>query len=187
MRAFIVLTGLMVTTADPATAQAANGFLIGRDVPSVLSGTLVATCEPDEGCELLPTYIVVPGAFIGVGVAFGERLTSDTGLSFRLLVEDSPGAVFVRRNQLGHPLMTTGLVQQRQPQQQAAKRSWIRRHPVLAGTLMGAGVGAVFYGATCNSYFEERNCDSRGDRAAIAAFGAGAGAFWGVVIGWPVS
>jgi hypothetical protein len=42
----------------------ANGF-IGLGVSSVLAGILVATCEPGGGCELLTTYIVVPGTVIG--------------------------------------------------------------------------------------------------------------------------
>ena len=76
-------------------------------------------------------------------------------------------------------LITTP-VQSSAPQAPARQRNWAARHPVLMGTLVGAGVGLGFLAAHgCES--SDYTCS--GLVAFYAGTGAGIGAAAGVVVG----
>ncbi len=77
------------------------------------------------------------------------------------------------------------------PQPKASQRSWVARHPILLGTLVGTGVGAAVGGLTCESPIAEGgSCDyytdSSGARylgmAYLGAWGAGIGALVGLAV-----
>jgi len=67
----------------------------------------------------------------------------------------------------------------------ARQRSWPEQHPIVLGTLVGAGVGGVYGGLTCISPLAEGNgnCDYYTDRAGAHGAGAVYGAAWGAGIG----
>jgi hypothetical protein len=67
----------------------------------------------------------------------------------------------------------------------APQRSWEARHPVVLGTIAGAGAGAMFGAFTCISPIAEGNgtCDSYTDSAGARGAGAVYGAAWGAGIG----
>jgi hypothetical protein len=65
-------------------------------------------------------------------------------------------------------------------QQPAEKRSWAGRHPVVTGTLLGAGIGAAYGAASCSD-----GCFPIGAGGAailMASFGAGFGALGGYIV-----
>ena len=60
------------------------------------------------------------------------------------------------------------------------ERSWARRHPVLTGTLLGAGIGAAYGAASCSD-----GCfpiGAGGAAIVMASFGAGFGALGGYIV-----
>ena len=65
------------------------------------------------------------------------------------------------------------------------QRSWPEEHPIVLGTLVGAGVGGVFGALTCTSPIAEGNgnCDYYTDSTGIRSAGAVWGAAWGAGIG----
>ena len=67
----------------------------------------------------------------------------------------------------------------------ARQRSWPEEHPIVLGTLVGAGVGGVFGGLTCISPIAEGNgsCDYYTDSSGARGAGALYGAAWGAGIG----
>jgi hypothetical protein len=71
------------------------------------------------------------------------------------------------------------------PQQAQTKRhSWMRRHPVLSGALIGSGVGALggaTFGSDCGR--EEHFCSRTGMVQISTAAGAGVGALIGLAVG----
>jgi hypothetical protein len=67
----------------------------------------------------------------------------------------------------------------------AARRSWISRHPALFGALVGAGGGAIAAGTMQNELFcsgGDEDCFFHGPRRVL--LGAGMGAGIGALIGW---
>ena len=64
--------------------------------------------------------------------------------------------------------------------QPTEERSWAGRHPVVTGTLLGAGIGAAYGAASCSD-----GCFPIGAGGAailLASFGAGFGALAGVIV-----
>lgn len=69
---------------------------------------------------------------------------------------------------------------------QDKQRSWIRRHPVLFGAMVGAGAGLIAGGTMENELICQAGNDEdclfyNGSRFAV---GAGAGAAIGALVGW---
>ena len=65
-------------------------------------------------------------------------------------------------------------------QQPPDERSWAGRHPVVTGTLLGAGIGAAYGAASCRD-----GCFPIGAGGAailVASFGAGFGALGGYIV-----
>jgi hypothetical protein len=71
------------------------------------------------------------------------------------------------------------------PQTPTRQRSWPEEHPIVLGTLVGAGVGGVFGGLTCISPIAEGNgsCDYYTNSSGARGAGAVYGAAWGAGIG----
>jgi hypothetical protein len=136
-----------------------------------------------------PMMVVVLSAALFPGYVIAQELPVDKCLGCQMQelvkpIAETHGVASLWRIKQVERLLLKAAVQQ---QQQAAKASWVRRHPVLAGTLIGAGAGAAVYGAACPPlFFAEGGCDSAAERAGFAAWGAAGGAFWGAVIGWVV-
>jgi hypothetical protein len=80
-----------------------------------------------------------------------------------------------------HP-MTGSQTFTRQTPQTAPQPSWIARHPVLFGALVGAGAG-ILSGATLGEPCEE---ESFCRRAGLMQIGAASGAGFGALTGWLV-
>ena len=73
-----------------------------------------------------------------------------------------------------------GRLQTSAQQSQPETRSWMERHPVWFGLILGAGVGAAWSAATCSD-----GCFPIGVSGAMIV-GAGYGAGAGALIGWGV-
>jgi len=80
-----------------------------------------------------------------------------------------------------HAALTESLAQNRPTRH----RSWPEEHPIVLGTIVGAGVGAVYGGLTCISPIAEGSgdCDYYTDPSGVRAAGMLYGAAWGAGIG----
>ncbi len=80
------------------------------------------------------------------------------------------------------PIMRRQAFMSQTPQTSPQRRSWIARHPVLFGALVGAGAG-LLSGATIGEPCKE---ESFCRRPALMQIGAAGGAGLGALTGWVV-
>lgn len=133
------------------------------------------------GSLLFPARVSAQEAAIAgcVTCAAHERVSSITIDAGMVMAEP------VKRLIIG-PLPVIALQQPQAQHQAPPAKSWIRRHPILTGALIGSGVGAAFGASTCSFGFLGYGTCSPSDRAWAALLsggaGAAAGALWGAVI-----
>lgn len=120
----------------------------------------------------------------------GPPLSACGNSAIDQVTSHTPAAGVPRTATLGEAARLAGSLlssslQQPQPKQQ----SWAGRHPVLAGTLIGASIGAVAKGTLLGLPWDTCIADSEttGCAGASMAIGAGIGAGMGALVGLVVS
>jgi hypothetical protein len=156
-----------------------GGFLLGylKDDPG--------RGFPFDDADVEANAVILGGIGAGAGALVGAiaKATRGTTPSLKPMLSEVIDRE-VARVRRGRSLSTGGDSLAQQPALQ--NRGWIRRHPALFGTLVGAGAGVAFTNTVDNEWFcsgSDEDClyYTRGSRTLV---GAGMGAGVGALVGW---
>jgi hypothetical protein len=176
-----------------------NGVLIGFFVGAAAStGAAMRLASPVGSCRGRCAAVNVlygggVGALIGLGIdalvqgrrdIYVRRVTqSSRGSALIPMLVPATAAGTGARQLQKVTLSRSNTIFRHEQQAWSERRSWVSRHPVLFGALVGAGVGAVggaTLGHDCGQ--EEGFCSRQGMMGIGTATGAGLGALGGLVV-----